>query len=323
LLPDRHVGFPLSEKYISRPYAENQNPLVQAFQTQHSKLSKHTTLATMDTAGGGEHTDFDPPALFQLIRRVATDPNFQEFTKMVEEIPRLQQIIKARDELIARRNEDLKTQKANSDTTLRETQRLFNEDRYAANQEIKGLKEETKRLNDTVAQKEKTIKEMKSHEEGAKKDIENLKKRLKMETDKYNREVESKKDLNITISKMGFEFETLENKWEEEKGKTEKLEKARTSLENEKASLAEANQTLLKKQKDLDDLLEPLRDDDLDNSSVSPEPGFWTSANGLAFRISQFNLLWQDARRLIESYFRDDLPIQRLHVRALVYPSHH
>ena len=228
----------------------------------------------MNISGGPGQTDPDMPALVQLFQSVVADPNLQSVTKKLAEIPRLQQLVTARDQLIERRNEEVKTQKADSDAALRENRRVFDEDLYAVNQQLKVRQEEVKEWKDAVAKRDKAIEQMKCHEDDVKKKVEELEQRLKMDTDKHNDEVENTKQLKIDISKMGLDLETLENKLEEEKRKTEKLENTKTSLEDEKASLAATNRTLLKKQRELDDLVEPLREDYLEDSSVSPESGF-------------------------------------------------
>lgn len=122
------------------------------------------------------------------------------------------------------------------------------------------------KLTKVIAQKNATISGIENEEMQAKKKAGELEKLLKIETQKYDKEVYKVKALENNKFKTQHEMESLEDQLEKKSDRVTELEKTKTDLERQTDSLARQNGTLLGSLQALEALATPLDENKLEDS---------------------------------------------------------
>ena len=216
--------------------------------------------------GDRRHAANDLNAFVQLIQRLASDKHFQNISGQYEEIPRLRGLLGATKQLLGRRNEEIDALKAEYDAINRKNLHLYNEERDGLNTIVRSLRKEVDESTKAIAQKNATISQMENEKTKAKKRAEELEKLLKIETQKYDKEVDKVKELENNKFKTQHEMESLEDQLEKKSDIVAELEKTKTDLERQKDSLARQNGTLLGNLQALEALTTPLAENKLEES---------------------------------------------------------
>jgi chromosome segregation ATPase len=221
----------------------------------------------MSGAGGdGRHAANDLKALVRLVQKLAGDEIFQNISGQYEEIPRLKGLLDVKEQLLERRNGEMDALKAEYGAIYRKNLQLYDEERDVLKTKVRSLREEVDELTKVIAQKNATISRMENEEVQAKKKAGELEKLLKIETQKYDKEVYKVKALENDKFKTQHEMESLEDQLEKKSDRVAELEKTKTDLERQTDSLARQNGTLLGSRQALEALATPLDENKLEDS---------------------------------------------------------
>jgi chromosome segregation ATPase len=217
-------------------------------------------------ASDSRHAANDLNALVQLVQSLAGDENFQNISGQYEEIPRLKGLLNAKEQLLERRNGEIDALKAEYGAIYRKNLQLYDEERDVLKTKVRSLQKEVDDSTKAIAQKNATISRMENEEMQAKKKAGELEKLLKIETQKYDKEVHKVKELEKDKFKTQHEIESLEDQLEKKSNRVAELEKTKTDLERQTDSLARQNGTLLGSLRALEALATPLDENKLKDS---------------------------------------------------------